>query len=332
MRSSIENKEDDIADITLRPRFFHEFFGQVSLLENLKVFIGAAKKRNEALDHVLVYGPAGLGKTSIAYVIANELGHKLTCISGPTIEKIGDMASILSSLEPGQVLFIDEIHRIPKDVEEFLYGAMEDFRINILISHDKDSENLSIDLPPFTVVGATTKISCLSWPLRQRFGIPLKFDFYKVEELKQIITRSARVLGDKIDSQAAHEIAIRSRGTPRIANRILRRVRDFFIYADKKTITAPLTIDALKRIGIDEFGLDELDVNYLYHLINRFNGGPVGLDTLATTFGEDPGTLEECCEPYLISLGFINRTPRGREITAAGKAYFARYHATMVTD
>ena len=327
MRTTIEGNEDSIQDITLRPRFFKEFFGQVSLIENLKIFIVAAKKRNEALDHVLVYGPAGLGKTSIAYVIANELDHKFTSVSGPTIEKIGDMASILSSLEPGEILFIDEIHRLPKVVEEFLYSAMEDFKINVVISHDKDSENIAIDLPPFTVVGATTKISCLSWPLRQRFGIHLKFDFYKVEEIEQIVQRSSMVLGDKIETEAAHEIAIRSRGTPRIANRILRRVRDFYVCSNKKIITENLTIDALERIGIDPLGLDEMDTTYLYQLINRFKGGPVGIDTLASSFAEDPDTLEEICEPYLISLGFINRTPRGREITEKGKTYFLSHHS-----
>ena len=332
MVSTIEDIEEDIAEITLRPRFFHEYFGQSSLKENMMVFLGAAKKRGEALDHVLLYGPAGLGKTSLAYVIANELGRKITCISGPTIEKIGDMASILSSIEPGEVLFIDEIHRLPKVVEEYLYTAMEDFKINVLISHDKDSENISIDLPPFTVVGATTKISCLSWPLRQRFGIHFKFSFYKVEELTQIIKRSATVLGDKIDDESAYEIAIRSRGTPRIANRILRRVRDFSTNANKKLISIKITKNALERIGIDPIGLDEVDKVYLYQLINRFDGGPVGLDTLASSFSEDPDTLEEVCEPYLIKIGFINRTPRGREITSQGREYFLKHHSDMFED
>lgn len=332
MRTKVESKEEQLAEITLRPHSFEEFFGQSSLIENLKVYIQATKKRKEALDHVLAYGPSGLGKTTLAHVIANELNQKITCVNGPTIEKIGDMASILSSLEPGEILFIDEIHRIPKVVEEFLYSAMEDFRINLVVSHEKDSENLSIDLPPFTVVGATTKISSLSWPIRQRFGIHLKFDFYKVEELEQIVIRSAQVLGDKIDPKAAHEIAIRSRGTPRIANRLLRRVRDFYTCSKQKTISEKLTIDSLKRINVDQIGLDELDIEYLSQMINRFHSKPVGLDTLASSFGEDPGTLEEVCEPYLISIGFINRTPRGREITEKGKTYFLKYHKDHIED
>ncbi len=331
MRSTVESKEEKQVENTLRPHSFDEFFGQCSLKENLRVFISAAKKRNEALDHVLVYGPSGLGKTTIAHVIANELEQKLISISGPTIEKIGDMASILSSLEPGQVLFIDEIHRLPKVVEEFLYGAMEDYQISILIQHDKDSQNIVIDLPPFTIVGATTKVSSLSWPLRQRFGINFKFDFYKVEEIEQIIKRSTFVLGNKIDQESSHEIAIRSRGTPRIANRLLRRVRDFATNQGKNTITIDITKDALQRIGVDQIGLDEMDLMYLTQLISRFNGGPVGLDTLASSFGEDPSTLEEICEPYLIGIGLINRTPRGREITLIGKEYFLKHHSEILS-
>lgn len=331
MRSTVESKEEKQVENTLRPHSFDEFFGQRSLIENLRVFISAAKKRNEALDHVLVYGPSGLGKTTIAHVIANELEQKLISISGPTIEKIGDMASILSSLEPGQVLFIDEIHRLPKVVEEFLYGAMEDYQISILIQHDKDSQNIVIDLPPFTIVGATTKVSSLSWPLRQRFGINFKFDFYKVEEIEQIIKRSTFVLGNKIDQESSHEIAIRSRGTPRIANRLLRRVRDFATDQGKNTITINITKDALQRIGVDQIGLDEMDLMYLTQLISRFNGGPVGLDTLASSFGEDPSTLEEICEPYLIGIGLINRTPRGREITLVGKEYFLKHHSERLS-
>ncbi len=331
MRSTVESKEEKQVENALRPHSFDEFFGQRSLIENLRVFISAAKKRNEALDHVLVYGPSGLGKTTIAHVIANELEQKLISISGPTIEKIGDMASILSSLEPGQVLFIDEIHRLPKVVEEFLYGAMEDYQISILIQHDKDSQNIVIDLPPFTIVGATTKVSSLSWPLRQRFGINFKFDFYKVEEIEQIIKRSTFVLGNKIDQESSHEIAIRSRGTPRIANRLLRRVRDFATNQGKNTITIDITKDALQRIGVDQIGLDETDLMYLTQLISRFNGGPVGLDTLASSFGEDPSTLEEICEPYLIGIGLINRTPRGREITLVGKEYFLKHHSERLS-
>lgn len=332
MQSTLENKEEQMAENQLRPRNLKDFFGQISLMENLIVYIGAANKRKEALDHVLVYGPPGLGKTSLANVIANELGHRLICVSGPTIEKCGDMASILSSIEPGDVLFIDEIHRIPKVVEEFLFGAMEDFQMNVLIDHDKDSENLTIHLPPFTIVGATTRISALSWPLRQRFGIHFKFEFYKVEELVQIVQRSSQILGNKIDEKAAYEIAIRSRGTPRIANRLLRRVRDYLTYQNKKVISLELAQYALNRIGVDEIGLDQIDLAYLTNLISRFNGGPVGIETLASSFGEDPDTLEEVVEPFLISLGLINRTPRGREITSDGKAYFLSHHPERIKN
>lgn len=327
MRNSLLTNEKSEDEIFLRPHNLKEFFGQSSLKEKLSVYLEAARMRNEALDHVLVYGPSGLGKTTIAHVIANELGHKITTISGPTIEKISDMASILSSLEPGEILFIDEVHRLPKVVEEFLYGAMEDFEISVLINHEKDSENISINLPPFTVVGATTKIGSLAWPLRQRFGIHLKFDFYKVEELEQILTRSAKVFGNTIDQESAHQIAVRSRGTPRIANRILRRVRDFVTCKKKTHISKSITNSSLSIIGIDSIGLDELDLIYLSTIINRFKGGPVGLDTLASCFGEDPGTLEDVCEPYLISIGFINRMPRGREITPKGKEYFLTHHS-----
>ncbi len=326
MRNTLLNNHEEKVDSVLRPHAFKDFFGQNKEIENLKVYLNAAKKRKEALDHVLVYGPAGLGKTSIAYVIAGESGQKLTYVNGPTIESIADMASILSSVEPGEIVFIDEIHRIPKVVEEFLYSAMEDFKINLLISHDKDSQNMEINLPPFTVVGATTKVSNLSWPLRQRFGINIKLDFYKVEDLEQIIKRAAKVLGNKIDDESAHEIAIRGRGTPRIVNRILRRVRDFATNENKEKISIEITKQALERIGIDPIGLDELDLSYLKQLIFRFNGGPVGLETLASTFEEDPNTLEEVLEPYLIKIGFINRTPRGREITPKGKQYFTKYH------
>lgn len=327
MRSTVENKEESLMEVNLRPHKFSEFFGQNSLKENLKVFIHAAKARNEALDHVLLNGPAGLGKTTLAYVIANELGQKITLVSGPTIEKIGDMASILTSLEPGEVLFIDEIHRLPKVVEEYLYTAMEDYQISVVYQRDKDSRNVLLKLPPFTVVGATTKMSLLSQPLRERFGILLKLDFYKVEELEQIVKRSAQVLGDKIDNVSAHEIAIRSRGTPRIANRIFRRVRDYSTFSGKKSISSKLTNDALQKLGIDQLGLDDLDIIYLHALIGRFKGGPVGIETLASSFGENPETLEEVCEPYLISIGFINRTRRGREITEKGKRYFKKYHS-----
>ena len=329
MRNSLLANEESNDEIVLRPHNLKEFFGQSSLKEKLSIYLEAAKKRNEALDHVLVYGPSGLGKTTIAHVIANELNHKITSVNGPTIEKIGDMASILSSLEPGEILFIDEVHCLPKVVEEFLYSAMEDFEMSVIINHEKDSENISIKLPPFTVIGATTKIGALAWPLRQRFGIHLKFDFYKVEELEEILVRSAKVFGNTIDKESAQQIAVRSRGTPRIANRILRRVRDFVTCKNKTHISKGITKTSLEVIGIDHIGLDELDLIYLSTLINRFNGGPVGLDTLASSFGEDPATLEDVCEPYLISIGFINRMPRGREITPKGREYYLTHHSSF---
>lgn len=326
MSNTKENNSELINDNFLRPQKLNEYFGQNVNKENLKIYIEAAKRRNDVLDHVLLYGPPGLGKTTLAYVIANELGRGIITISGPTVEKIGDMAVVLNSLKPGDVLFIDEIHRLPKVVEEFLYSVLEDYTMTLFINHENDSENISIKLPPFTLVGATTKISCLSSPLRDRFGITLKLDFYKVEEIEQIVQRSASLLGDRIDDKASYQIAIRSRGTPRIANRIFKRVRDFSNYAGKRLINEKITKNALEKIGIDELGLDEIDVQYLSKLINRFKGGPVGIETLASSFGEDSKTLEEVCEPYLIALGFINRTKQGREITDVGKTYFLRHH------
>lgn len=324
-KTSVENSEE-LVENNLRPMLLKDFYGQDSLKENLLIYIQAAKKRNEALDHVLFYGPAGLGKTTLANIIAHELNQNIVHVSGPTIERIGDMAAILSSLEAGDILFIDEIHRLPKVVEEFLYQAMEDFEISFVISKEKDADNIHLKLPPFTIVGATTKISLLSWPMRTRFGITFHLDFYKVEDIKKIIMRSANIFGEKIDEESALEIAIRSRGTPRIANRILRRVRDFSSYRRKTPINKTVTLNALEKLKIDQIGLDELDIIYLETLINRFDGGPVGIETMSATIGEDVSTLEEVCEPYLLSIGFINRTRKGREISSDGRTYFLKYH------
>lgn len=314
-----ESSNEIELDKTLRPTRLEEYIGQEGMKENLKIFIGAAKKRNETLDHVLLYGPPGLGKTTLAYVIANEMGGNIRLVNGPSIEKPSDLAMILSSLSAGDVLFIDEIHRLPRIVEEILYSAMEDFSLTLVIGHDDDARNISIDLPPFTLVGATTKPGDLSSPLRDRFGIVNRLDYYTDEEIKRIVKRTARVYEITIDDDAAYQIAIRSRGTPRIANRIFRRVRDFASYAERKNIDIKLTGEALVKLKIDALGLDDVDNRYLEAIINRFNGGPVGLETLASTIGEEINNLEEVYEPYLLKLGLINKTPRGR--VATEKAY-----------
>ncbi len=314
-----QNNEEVELDQTLRPSCLEEYIGQEDMKANLKVFIGAAKKRNETLDHVLLYGPPGLGKTTLAYVIANEMGGHIRLVNGPSIEKPSDLAMILSSLSAGDILFIDEIHRLPRIIEEILYSAMEDFSLTLVVGHDDDARNISIDLPPFTLVGATTKPGDLSSPLRDRFGIVNRLDYYTEDEIKRIVKRTARVYEMSIDDEAANAIAIRSRGTPRIANRIFRRVRDFASYAEQKNIDIALTNDALKKLKIDALGLDDVDNRYLEAIINRFAGGPVGLETLASTIGEEINNLEEVYEPYLLKLGLINKTPRGR--VATEKAY-----------
>ncbi len=309
-------KEDDINfEKTLRPKTFSDFVGQNKITDNLKVFIGAALKRNESLDHVLLTGPPGLGKTTLAHIIANEMGVKLKITSGPVLEKPGDLAGILTTLEEKSVLFIDEIHRLSPVVEEYLYSAMEDFKLDIMIDSGPSARTVQIKLPPYTLVGATTRAGLLTAPLRDRFGIKSRLDYYDSELIKRIVLRSSEILNIKIDDDAAEELAKRSRGTPRIANRLLRRTRDFADYEDKNVINIEIAQKALRALEVDEFGLDEMDKEIILTIIEKFKGGPVGLNTLSVAVNEDAGTIEEVYEPFLIQQGFIQRTPRGREAT-----------------
>ena len=307
--------EADTFEKTIRPDSFDEYIGQTDVKENIKVFVSAAKMRETSLDHVLLYGPPGLGKTTRAHIIANELGSNIKTASGPTIEKSGDLAAILSTLEPNDVLFIDEIHRIPRYIEEILYSAMEDFKLDIIIGGEGQSRNIKIDLPPFTLVGATTRAGDLTAPLRDRFGIVSKLEFYTNEELSQIVKRSARVLGLEIDDDAAYEIAKRSRKTPRIANRLLKRVSDFALVDGNGVIDLNIVKSSLKRLKIDESGLDSTDIEYLMSIINKFNGGPVGIESIASSIGEEATTIEDVIEPFLLQEGYVKRTSRGRVIT-----------------
>ncbi len=310
-----EYQESDNFEKTIRPQVFDEYIGQTDVKENIKVFVTAAKMRNTSLDHVLLYGPPGLGKTTLSHIIANELGVNIKTASGPTIEKSGDLAAILSTLEPYDVLFIDEIHRIPRYIEEILYSAMEDFKLDIVIGTEGQSRNINIDLPPFTLVGATTRAGDLSSPLRDRFGITCKLNYYTTEELKTIVKRSARVLNLNIDDKAAEIIAKRSRRTPRIANRLLKRVSDFALVKGLDVINESITNESLKRLNVDESGLDKTDIEYLESLINKFNGGPVGIESIAASIGEEQTTIEDVSEPFLLQEGFIKRTIRGRQVT-----------------
>ena len=303
----------------LRPSFIKEYIGQDEVKDNLSVFIKAAKIRDESLDHTLLYGPPGLGKTTLAFIIANELGVNIKTASGPAIEKSGDLAAILSSLEPGDVLFIDEIHRIPRFIEEILYSAMEDFTLDIIIGSDGSSRSIKIDLPPFTLVGATTRVGDLSSPLRDRFGIISHLDYYSISDLTKIVKRTAKVFGVEIEEEAAIELAKRSRGTPRIANRLLKRVRDFAIVNNKDIIDLNETKDSLNRLKVDNDGLDETDHKLLKSIIYKFNGGPVGIDALASSIGEEKGSIEDVYEPYLLQNGYLKRTNSGRVVTE--KAY-----------
>ena len=318
----VDAKLDDLdsTEQNIRPQTLDEYVGQQELKENLKVFIKACKLRDEVLDHVLLYGPPGLGKTTLAHIIANEMGTNIKTASGPSIEKSGDLAAILSTLEPGDVLFIDEIHRIPRYIEEILYPAMEDYVLDIVITNnDGSSRNLRIDLPPFTLVGATTRAGDISAPLRDRFGIISKLNYYTDDELFQIVNRTSRVLNMPITKDAAYELARRSRKTPRIANRLFKRVRDFALVFEQNEIDEEITKTSLKRLRVDDSGLDQIDLQYLEALITKFNGGPVGAQTIATSIGEEVTTIEDVVEPYLLQEGYVKRTPRGRIATA--KAY-----------
>ncbi len=323
-RTSMVNPEraEEEIDAALRPSSFDEFTGQRKIVDNLKIFIEAARKRGEALDHVLLTGPPGLGKTTLSYIIAQEMGAEIKTTSGPVLEKPGDLAGLLTNLNEGDILFIDEIHRLSPVVEEYLYSAMEDFRLDIMIDSGPSARSIQLALPRFTLIGATTRQGLLTAPLRSRFGVVNRLDYYDPADLERVITRSAGILGAPIDPAGAAELARRSRGTPRIANRLLRRTRDFAEVKGTGTISLDIARIALEALEVDEYGLDEMDKRILLAMLEKFNGGPVGISTIAVAVGEEPGTLEEVYEPFLIQQGFLQRTPRGRIATPMAYRHF----------